>query len=183
MKQPKPWYRASKSAWYVEHNFKQHRLGEHPDGAPPPKKSKSGWNAPKEGSPEVAGLPLLLQNSQYACIIDKDSGAWYAVAPGRFFHLKNFVEVNALRDSGILTRGQVFFDHAGVELVRALVLRTDNSELLPVPPPATYIVKAGDSFNAIAKSLNVTPDALAAANPLVKDRNSITKDQVLNVPK
>jgi len=47
MKQPKPWYRASKSAWYVEHNFKQHRLGDHPDGYPPPKKSKSGWNAPQ----------------------------------------------------------------------------------------------------------------------------------------
>jgi len=30
MKQPKPWYRASKSAWYVEHHFKQVRLGEHP---------------------------------------------------------------------------------------------------------------------------------------------------------
>jgi hypothetical protein len=48
MKQPKPWYRASKSAWYVEHNFKQHRLGEHPQGAPPPTKSKAGWNAPRE---------------------------------------------------------------------------------------------------------------------------------------
>src|SRR5207253_2909913 len=45
--QPKPWYRASKSAWYVEHNLKQVRLGEHTDGAPPPKKSKSGWNAPQ----------------------------------------------------------------------------------------------------------------------------------------
>jgi integrase len=46
MKQPKPWFRASKNAWYVEHHFKQVRLGEHPDDAPPPKKSKSGWNAP-----------------------------------------------------------------------------------------------------------------------------------------
>jgi integrase len=46
MKQPKPWFRASKSAWYVEHNLKQIRLGEHPEGAPPPKKTKSGWNAP-----------------------------------------------------------------------------------------------------------------------------------------
>lgn len=46
MKQPKPWFRASKSAWYVEHQLKQVRLGDHPDGAPPPKKSKAGWNAP-----------------------------------------------------------------------------------------------------------------------------------------
>lgn len=46
MKQPKPWFRAGKSAWYVEHQFKQVRLGDHPDGALPPKKSKAGWNAP-----------------------------------------------------------------------------------------------------------------------------------------
>ena len=48
MKQAKPWYRASKSAWYVEHHFKQVRLGDYPEGAPPPKKSKTGWNPPKE---------------------------------------------------------------------------------------------------------------------------------------
>ena len=47
MKKPKPWYRASKSAWYVEHNFKQVRLGEHPEGVAPPKKTKSGWNTPQ----------------------------------------------------------------------------------------------------------------------------------------
>lgn len=46
MRQPKPWYRASKEAWYVEHNFKQHRLGHHPEGYPPPKKSKAGWSPP-----------------------------------------------------------------------------------------------------------------------------------------
>src|SRR3954454_57482 len=47
MQQPKPWFRAEKSAWYVQYNRKQHRLGEHPDGFPPPKKSKAGWNAPQ----------------------------------------------------------------------------------------------------------------------------------------
>jgi integrase len=45
MKQPKPWFRASKNAWYVEHHFKQVRLGDHPADAPPAKKTKSGWNA------------------------------------------------------------------------------------------------------------------------------------------
>ncbi len=47
MRQPKPWFRTSKQAWYVEHRFKKVRLGSHPDGYPPPKKSKSGWNAPQ----------------------------------------------------------------------------------------------------------------------------------------
>jgi hypothetical protein len=45
--QPKPWFRTSKSAWYVQHQRRQVRLGEHPDGYPPPKKSKAGWNAPQ----------------------------------------------------------------------------------------------------------------------------------------
>jgi len=54
----------------------------------------------------------------------------------------------------------------------------------PVPVvPATYTVVAGDSFNAIAQKLNVTPDALAAANPAVTDRGSINIGQVLTVPK
>ena len=47
MHQPKPWFRASKSAWYVQHHGQQVRLGPHPDGAPPPKKTNSGWNAPQ----------------------------------------------------------------------------------------------------------------------------------------
>ena len=44
MRRPKPWFRAALDAWYVEHNGKQVRLGEHPDGAPPPKKTKGSWN-------------------------------------------------------------------------------------------------------------------------------------------
>src|SRR5262245_60301013 len=47
MRQPKPWFRTSKQAWYVELNGRQVRLGQHPEGAAPPKKSKSGWNAPQ----------------------------------------------------------------------------------------------------------------------------------------
>ncbi len=46
MRQPTPWFRSSKNAWYVEHQLKQVRLGEHPAELPPPKKSKTGWNPP-----------------------------------------------------------------------------------------------------------------------------------------
>ncbi len=46
MRQPKPWFRAAKNAWYVEVNQQKVRLGAHPEGAPPPKKSKAGWNVP-----------------------------------------------------------------------------------------------------------------------------------------
>jgi integrase len=48
MRQYKPWYRASKNKWYVEVAGKQEPLGKHPEGAPPPKKGKNGWNAPPE---------------------------------------------------------------------------------------------------------------------------------------
>ncbi len=46
MRQPTPWFRKSKNAWYVEHQLKQVRLGEHPEELPPPKKTKTGWNPP-----------------------------------------------------------------------------------------------------------------------------------------
>jgi hypothetical protein len=48
MRLPKPWFRTSKNAWFVEHNGVQVRLGLHPENAPAPKKSKAGWNPPKE---------------------------------------------------------------------------------------------------------------------------------------
>jgi integrase len=50
MKQPKPWYRKSKNAWYVEIGDTQHRLGTHPAGATVPQKSKrtGQWNPPPE---------------------------------------------------------------------------------------------------------------------------------------
>jgi len=46
VRQSKPWFRAAPSAWYVELRGKQVRLGEHPDGAPAPKKTKGSWNPP-----------------------------------------------------------------------------------------------------------------------------------------
>jgi len=46
MRQPKPWFRTAKNAWYVEVNQQKVRLGAHPEGAPTPKKSKAGWNVP-----------------------------------------------------------------------------------------------------------------------------------------
>lgn len=48
MRPMKPWYRASKQKWYVEIGGKQQPLGKHPEGAPPPKKGKNGWNVPPE---------------------------------------------------------------------------------------------------------------------------------------
>lgn len=46
MRPRKPWYRASKKKWYAEIDGQKKSLGSHPEGAPEPKKGKSGWNAP-----------------------------------------------------------------------------------------------------------------------------------------
>jgi hypothetical protein len=46
---PWPFFRASRSAWFVEVGKKQIPLGKHPHGSPPPKKgADKKWVAPKE---------------------------------------------------------------------------------------------------------------------------------------
>lgn len=47
MRRPKPWFRTSKNAWYVQYHGKKILIGEHPNGAPPPKQTKGTWNAPQ----------------------------------------------------------------------------------------------------------------------------------------
>ncbi len=42
----KPWYRSQTGSWYVTVRDQQHNLGKHPADAPPPRRGKSGWNAP-----------------------------------------------------------------------------------------------------------------------------------------
>ena len=42
-----PWFRSERNAWYVCIDGQQHLLGEHPEGAPPPRKVKGKWNAPQ----------------------------------------------------------------------------------------------------------------------------------------
>src|SRR5258708_5354928 len=48
MKRAKPWYRQQTDSWYVTVEGVQTPLGVHPEGAPPPKRLKGGWNAPKQ---------------------------------------------------------------------------------------------------------------------------------------
>jgi hypothetical protein len=38
MRQPQPWFRTSKNAWYVEFDGRQRSLGRHPENALPPKR-------------------------------------------------------------------------------------------------------------------------------------------------
>lgn len=46
-----------------------------------------------------------------------------------------------------------------------------------------YVIKKGDSFNAIAKRLGVDPKELEKANPQLKDINKIAAGAKLNLPK
>jgi integrase/recombinase XerD len=43
---PFPYYKASRGTWYVEVDRKQHALGRHPDGLPPPAKKDGKWEPP-----------------------------------------------------------------------------------------------------------------------------------------
>jgi len=61
MRQPKPWFRTSKNAWYVEHRFRKVRLGPHPEGAPPPKASREvGCPAASHGGGKPPSPPDTL---------------------------------------------------------------------------------------------------------------------------
>ena len=47
-RRPSPWFREDRNGWYVNKDGQRHFLGEHPDGAPPPRQDKKTkkWNAP-----------------------------------------------------------------------------------------------------------------------------------------
>lgn len=68
------------------------------------------------------------------------------------------------------------------EINRRLVEQS-GGPAAPVSAPATYVVVAGDTFNAIAKAKGITPEALKAANPGIKDVNNLDIGAVLVVPK
>src|SRR5262249_52413726 len=42
-----PWFWEERKGWYVNKDGQRHFLGEHPEGAPPPRKQKGKWNAPQ----------------------------------------------------------------------------------------------------------------------------------------
>lgn len=44
---PSPWFWEERKGWYVNKDGQRHFLGEHPDGASPPRKHKGKWNAPQ----------------------------------------------------------------------------------------------------------------------------------------
>ena len=46
MRHPKPWFRQSRRAWFVEIDGRQHFLGKHPAEAPPFKKRNGKWAPP-----------------------------------------------------------------------------------------------------------------------------------------
>jgi integrase len=41
-----PWFWEGRQGWYVNKDGQRHFLGGHPQGAPPPRKTKNKWNAP-----------------------------------------------------------------------------------------------------------------------------------------
>ncbi|CCF31974.1 intracellular hyphae protein 1 [Colletotrichum higginsianum] len=89
---------------------------------------------------------------------------------------------NKLENPNVIFVGQVL-------LVPVNVCNPDNTScLVPVGEatcvtggPATYTIKSGDTFFAVAQSLGITTDSLTGANPGVVPEN-LQIDQVINVP-
>ncbi len=69
-----PWFWDERQLWMVTINGTRHTLGEHPIGAPKPKKLKSGWNAPKVISDEFHRLmgvaPKKVSGDSVAAVLD-----------------------------------------------------------------------------------------------------------------
>jgi hypothetical protein len=42
-----PWFWEERQGWYVNKDGQRHFLGEHPKGAPPPRKIRKKWNTPE----------------------------------------------------------------------------------------------------------------------------------------
>ncbi len=46
-RRPTPWFWEERAEWCVNIDGQRRKLGPHPDGYPPPKKTKGRWNAPQ----------------------------------------------------------------------------------------------------------------------------------------
>lgn len=125
--------------------------------------------APKAGTPDT-----------YACVVDDETGAWYAVAPGQFWHIENMSEVGILRTAGVLV-GESHLNHGDTNHLRVMVTR-GVGDLLQPPPPATVTVAAGDTIDGFVKKYGGTRESWVATNKLAS-ADSIQIGQVLTIPK
>jgi integrase len=82
-----PWYRAERNEWCVTINGEHYRLGEHPEDAPKPQRSKKTgrWNAPKQiecafrkllDAPEPATAASLPEEIDYVVSVLDDFITW-----------------------------------------------------------------------------------------------------------
>ena len=188
MRQPTPWFRAAKNAWFVEHGGRQCRLGRHPDGAPPPRRTKTGWNAPLEireafhalmsgqpdPRPKAENLPAVK-----VCDLFLDHSQKHH-APGTFagykFFLKSFCgrhgrqpakavvpfHVNSWLDSKPTWKGSR--RHAALAVKRAFAW-ADKQGLLSPSPLKGLEVEAGNRRTRV-----LTRDEQAAILAEIKDR-------------
>jgi LysM repeat protein len=84
-------------------------------------------------------------------------------------------EVNAMLD-----RGVGGMNRAQVRELEKNIKQTGRSA--QEQTQSAYKIAKGDTFNAIAKRMGVTPEQLRAANPQIKDINKIAAGASLNIP-
>jgi hypothetical protein len=149
-----------------------------------------GWNAPNEGSPEVAGFPRLVQNPPWNIVKQQSNGWWYAYGPGVFFHIQNMDHYGALRTAVLVPddKWAVVADDNLTQFIHDEMAKCGNQRIEPLGPPGTpekpttVTVAAGDTIDGFIKKYGGTRESWVATNKL-SSADSIQIGQVLTVPK
>jgi hypothetical protein len=75
--------------------------------------------------------------ARYGVVVDDETGAWYAVAPGTFWHIPDMDSVDAGRDVKLLDEGERHTNTAGAEKIRAMALGGAGDMYEPDDPKAS----------------------------------------------
>jgi hypothetical protein len=119
------------------------------------------------------------QGRKFTLISASQTGAVYACAPGVFYHVSDPGQLSDGQVAGVYSTQIVQGDQRFCDAVRWLCLRP-SSDLVPIPPPKTCTVAAGDTLSRIAAALGVTIQQLVTWNSL-KSPDEISVGQVLKV--
>lgn len=123
-----------------------------------------GWST---GNAQELTHAQLIKSTPLQVVCSNDgvgAGAWYAIGPGVFFHLKTFDEVGALRDAGVLSRNAWSHPDAVIKEMRRLVLQP-NGEMWDPTVKVPVTEKAKSLVAAPAETVTDVPAKVAAAKP------------------
>lgn len=124
------------------------------------------------------------QGGRFGMVRDSSTGAIYAVAPGRFWHIPDGDTLRLNQKVGLFDNDVHDTDAAGIVKVRQAALGGgEGGDPIWERPYVEYTVVAGDTLTKIAAAHGTTQDAILALNPSITDPNTIAVGQVIKLPK